>query len=168
MLEPGTWQADMDVGEMLYNFMLDRSLRSACGVDVQPYLGGGSRTRVAWMCWSRCVMGLKPSPYGCVRMQALANEIIRGDHTQHANPFHFDAVRLNLPGSLSYNPSLPRVSKIVSASGKIAGDLGTYVDDLRPVGSSERHCVAVAHRISTLLCYLGIQDALRKRTEPSL
>jgi hypothetical protein len=133
MLEPGTWQADMDVGEMLYNFMLDRSLRSACGVDVQPYLGGGSRTRVAWMCWSRCVMGLKPSPYGCVRMQALA-----------------------------------RVSKIVSASGKIAGDLGTYVDDLRPVGSSERHCVAVAHRISTLLCYLGIQDALRKRTEPSL
>jgi hypothetical protein len=168
MLEPGTWQSDMDVGEMFYNFMLDRELRSACGIDVQPYLGGPGRKRVPWMCWSRCVMGLRPLPYGCVRMEALADEIIRGDHTQPNNPFHFDALRLNLPGSSTYDPRLPRVSKIVTASGRIAGDLGTYVDDLRPVGSSKRHCTAVAHCISTLLCYLGIQDALRKRTEPSL
>jgi len=168
MLEPGTWQADIDVGEMFYNFMLDPMIRPFCGVDVHPYLGESGAARLAWVHWCRCVMGLKPSPYGCGRMEGLAEEVIRGDHTNPGNLFHFDAIRLNLPGDPSYVPTLPCVSKVVTATGRIAGDVGTYVDDLRPVGSTRAHCWAVAHRISTILCYLGIQDALRKRTALSL
>lgn len=168
MLEPGTWQADIDVGEMFYNFMLDPMIRPFCGVDVHPYLGESGAARLAWVHWCRCVMGLKPSPYGCGRMEGLAEEVIRGDHTNPGNLFHFDAIRLNLPGDPSYVPTLPCVSKVVTATGRIAGDLGTYVDDLRPVGSTRAHCWAVAHRISTILCHLGIQDALRKCTAPSL
>jgi hypothetical protein len=94
---------------------------------------------------------------------------LSGATTQNPNnPFHFDTVRLNLLGDTSYNPTLPFVSKVVTSTGRIAGDLGTYVDDLRPIGSTKHHCQAVAHRISTILCYLGLQDALCKRTAPSL
>jgi len=101
-------------------------------------------------------------------MQAFAEEIIRGDHTNPTNPFNFDWVSLNLPGDPTYDPRLPLLSKRVSSTGRITGDLGTYVDDLRPVGSTAQHCWLVGHWISAVLCYLGIQDALRKRTAPSL
>jgi hypothetical protein len=67
-----------------------------------------------------------------------------------------------------YNPSLPRVSKIDSRSGRIAADMSTYVDDIRNTGPTALLCWQTSHRISTHLCYLGIQDALRKRTIPSL
>ncbi len=168
MLEPGTWQADIDVSEMFYNFMLDPKIRPFCGMDVQPYFADAKVSRISWVQWSRCVMGLKPSPYGCGRMQAFAEEIIRGDHTNPTNPFNFDWVSLNLPGDPTYDPRLPLLSKRVSSTGRITGDLGTYVDDLRPVGSTAQHCWLVGHWISAVLCYLGIQDALRKRTAPSL
>jgi hypothetical protein len=143
--------------------MLDPAICPFCGVDIHPYLSNSTSPQLSWVTWSRCVMGLKPSLYSCVQMQALAEEVIRGDHTNLNNPFHFDTVRLNLPGDTFYNPTpLPFVSKVVTSTGRIAGDLGTYVDDLRPVGSTKHHCQAVAHRISTILCYLGLQDALRK------
>jgi hypothetical protein len=167
MLEPGSWQADIDVSEMFYNYMLDPAIRPFCGVDVQPYLGS-SHLRLPWLLWTRCVMGLKPSPYGCTRMQLLAEERIRGDMTQPGNPFYFDQIRLNLPGDPSYDPRLPKISKVDSRGGTIAGDFATYVDDLRPVGSTQRHCLAVSRRIGTVLCFLGVQDALRKRSAPSL
>jgi len=73
MLEPGSWQADNDVGEMFYNYMLDPSLRPYCGVDGSPYLSKEPGAK-SWLMWNCCVMGLMPSPYGCGRMQGLAEE----------------------------------------------------------------------------------------------
>jgi len=60
------------------------------------------------------------------------------------------------------------VSKIVSAIGRLADDVITYVDDKRPTGSSLDHCRLVARRTASYLSYLGMQDASRKREAPSL
>lgn len=84
-----------------------------------------------------------------------------------SNPFFFVKVQLNLPGDPAYNPSLPTVSKLRLDTGVIVGDMVTYVDDISTTGFSKEHCRAVSHRISTCFCYLGIQDALRKQSDPS-
>jgi hypothetical protein len=112
-------------------------------------------------------MGMKSSPHGYVKMQSLGEEIVCGNHLDPSNPFYYYAVRLNLPGDPSYNPRLAKVSKLDSRTGTTAGDMLTYVDDTRTTGRSSSHCWAVSHRTSTRLCYLGMQDALRKRTLPS-
>jgi hypothetical protein len=169
MLEPGTWQSDIDVGEQFYNFLLHPSIRPYCGIDVDPYLWPeGQQKRMSWMQWERCVMGLSSSPHGCVRMQMFAEELVQGNHQCISNPFYFDRVRLNLPGDVLYSPNLPRVSKIDSRGARMAGDMSTYVDDVRNTGALALQCWKTSHRISTIFCYLGIQDALRKRTLPSL
>jgi hypothetical protein len=91
-------------------------------------------------------------------MDLLGDEMAKGDFCSPANPFHFDTVRLNLPSSSSYDPRLPWVSKLVSSSGCIAGDVKTYMDDKHPTGSSYCHCHQVARRTVSLLGYLGMQD----------
>jgi hypothetical protein len=61
-LEPGTWMANIDVGEQFYSFLLDPKVRPYCGVDLSPYYPEVT----SWEHWCCCVMGLKSSPYGCV------------------------------------------------------------------------------------------------------
>jgi hypothetical protein len=163
-LEPGTWMADIDVAEQFYNFLLDPAIRPFCGVDLSPYYPEVT----SWEMWVRCVMGIKTSPEGCVRMDLLGDEINRGDHLSPLNPFHYDHLRLNLPGSETYQPSLPWVSKVNTTTGRLAGDVKTYVDDKRPTGRSYAHCKEVARRVASTLTYLGMQDASRKREPPSL
>jgi len=36
-LQPGSWQGDIDIGEMFYNYGLHPSLQAYCGLDVQEY-----------------------------------------------------------------------------------------------------------------------------------
>jgi hypothetical protein len=45
--------------------------------------------------------------------------------------------------------------------------MSTYVDDIRTTGRTAALCWSISHQVGTHLCYLGIQDALRKRTLPS-
>ena len=159
MVEECTWMADIDIGEMFLNFPLDKFLQPYCGVDFGPYLPEVE----SWLRWLRCAMGLKPSPYVAIRYLLLGSEIIRGWRKDPKNALRYDEVRLNLPGMANYNPRLPWVSKIISNTQRIASDYVGYVDDLRPVGESEAACTQCARRVSSLLGYLGIQDASRKR-----
>jgi hypothetical protein len=64
-VEPGTWMADNDVGEMFLNFILHESVQALCGVDLTLYFPDGvpDGTSVLWERWTRCDMGLRPSPY---------------------------------------------------------------------------------------------------------
>jgi hypothetical protein len=97
----------------------------------------------------------------------VADEVIRGNH--HAdgkNVFEWVRIRLNLPGDRNYDPSLPWVSK-VKADGRIAADLFTFVDDLRPTGPGRRDCWRAARRAASILNSLGIQDAPQKRRDSS-
>jgi hypothetical protein len=165
-LEPGYWQSDINVGEQFYNFGLDPRLQPYCGLDVTHYMDRPPGVAL-WLLWVRCVIGLKSSPHGCVKMQSLVEELLRGNPRDSKNPFYFDQVLLNLPGSPSYDPHVVRARKFDSRHNKTAGDMLTYVDDTRTTGRSAGHCWDVSHQVGTCLSYLGIQDALRKHTAPS-
>ena len=53
ILEPGTWQSDIDIGEQFYNYLLHPSIQPFCGIDVDPYLrSDGHQPRLSWMRWN--------------------------------------------------------------------------------------------------------------------
>ena len=111
-------------------------------------------------------MGAKGSPYQAVQGMMVAEEVIRGDRKDKANVFHWESVRMNCPGDPNYDPSKPWVSK-VRGDGSIAADLVGYVDDLRPSGGSRSEAWLASRRTASILNYLGIQDAARKRRDSS-
>ena len=156
-----SWYGDVDVGEMFLNFPLDVQMRAYAGVDVS--YGGDLR----WERWTRCLMGLKPSPFICTRAFAWAMEIIKGNPNDPANPFFFDEVKLNLPGTVAYDPQLPRVYKWNSINDRLPCDARTFVDDIRTIGGNEWEARKATHQVETMMSHLGIQDAVRKKREES-
>lgn len=64
----------------------------------------------------------------------LAKEFARGEPSADDNALRFDQVVLNLPGMERYDPSLPNVMKWNDRVQRIAGDVITFVDDLRATG----------------------------------
>ena len=115
----GYWQCDMDVGEMFLNFPLALGMRPYAGVDVtytrnepderEPWEEGRERK---WEMWCRNFMSMTDSPYQSLQLMIKAKFIAYGDRRIRTNPFHWDRVVLNLPGSADYNPSLPWVMKV--------------------------------------------------------
>ncbi len=166
LLSPDSWMGDLDLGEHFHNFPLHEDLQAYCGIDIRPYFGSGKRDRTFWRRWSRCMMGLKISPYVTIQATYLAYEVGNGDRHDPSNALQWDSVVLNLPGAADYLPIQPWVYRITQ-SGQMAGATPAYVDDLRPVGCSEEHCFRVAHQTGSRLGYLGIQNAARKTRPPS-
>ena len=64
------------------------------------------------------------------------------------NPFRWDDVTSNLPGSKQYDPSRPRLYK--SWKGKVAATIQAYVDDIRGIGNSEDNCNELVHELLRL------------------
>jgi len=173
-VEPGTWLADLDIGEMFLNFPLHESLRTLCGVDLSQYgeiLAGRNVKLEDWelrsFAWVRSAMGLRPSPYQAVQGGLVAEECILGDREDPANIFRWDKVVLNLPGSASYDPSRAWVYKIRLSDGRVAADLATYVDDQRVSAPTDLEAWRASRRVASINNYLGLQDAARKRRGPS-
>jgi hypothetical protein len=83
-------------------------------------------------------MGLQSSPYVCTKAIHLADEMAMGCLENSFNPMQWDHVQLNLPGSEYYDPKMLWVNKVWH-DGKIAGEVPTFVDDMRPTGSLEDH-----------------------------
>ena len=169
-LEPGYWMADNDVGEMFHNFMLNEELRCYCGLDFLPHFKDDKKAMDEkgrlWLRWNRLAMGLRPSPYCAVQGMMMAKEIILGDRNdQKGNVFHWDRVRLNLPGSESYHPAHAWVTK-VRVTGEVAADVFIYVDDIRCSAPTQAEAWTASQRTSSVLGSLGIQDAARKRRDP--
>jgi hypothetical protein len=162
--------ADTDLGEMFLNFVLHESLRELAGVDVTRYRDQEeekeSPDAVCWERWTRCAMGLKPSPYQTTQAMLFAEDVIRGDPKDENNVFRWDNVRLNLPGSPKYDPTLPWVFK-VRKDGTPAADFFFYVDDNRTTGNTEREAWLAARRVASVCSFLGVQDASRKRRKAS-
>lgn len=123
--------------------------------------------RVVWERWERCMMGLRTSPFQAIQASLWAEEIIRGNCMRLDNPFWWDRIRLNLPGTEGYTPRLPFASKVLTPGDQLASEFFVYVDDVRPTGASELQCWAAARRVASVSGYLGIQDAPRKRRPPS-
>jgi hypothetical protein len=93
-VEPGTWMADNDVGEMFLNFVLHESVQAICGVDLTKYFPEGvpEGTQVLWERWTRCTMGLRSSPYQACQGMMWALEIIVGNRNNSENVFCFERV----------------------------------------------------------------------------
>ena len=168
-VDENTWMSDNDVGEMFLNFMLHEEVRQLCGVDFILYFPGecGGEREHLWERWCRCAMGLKTSPYQAIQGMLWAHEQIMGDPAAESNVFRWDRIVMNLPGSENYDPSRAWVCK-VRVDGTLASDVHIYVDDIRITGSSEADCWKASQHVSTMLAYLGLQDAARKRRPPSL
>jgi hypothetical protein len=83
----------------------------------------------------------------------------------------YNRVRLNLPGSQDYDPLLPKVMKwddsANEGNGAVAGDVITFVDDVRIVGHSKANCHKVHRQFTSRMQFLGMQDAPRKFRPPS-
>jgi len=174
-VDVGTYLSDIDVAEQFHNFIMHQDIRPFAGVDVTAFFPNefvtyhqDKRTRrTVWLRWTRCGMGFKMSPYNAGQAMLHAEEVIRGDHKDPANPFRFDCIHLNIPGQADYNPALPWVYKFRYSDSKIASDFFVYVDDVRTTGSSEEDCWVCSRAVASRYSYLGLQDASRKRRGPS-
>jgi len=158
-----TWFGDIDLGEMFLNYFLDERLRSYAGVDVRgefPDSEGYER-------WERSLMGFRPSPFLCTQTFGWGEDVIRGDRHALDNPFRWDKVVLNLPGSQQFDPCLPWVYRWDSVDSRIASFFETYMDDIRTGGASEALTWEASRRVASVVQYLGQQDAPRKRRPPS-
>jgi hypothetical protein len=162
------WMGDLDIGEMFLNFCLHPTLQPYCGVDLRPYFAEEvSGKETLWERWVQCMMGMKNSPYVCIKGLLLALEWIKGDHWDVHNPFHWDTIQLNLPGDPDYNPRRPRLEKVVKATGKLAAVIVSYVDDMRTAGFSSEECWHIMHVVASRASHLGIQVAARKTRPPA-
>jgi hypothetical protein len=164
-LEPEYSMADNDVGEMFHNFILHEDMRKHCGLDVTLY-SVSPPEEPSWLRWNRLAMGLRTSPYQAVQGMLIAQEFILGNPADKNNIFHWERVRLNLPGDADYDPCKAWVSKI-RKDGRVAADIFIYVDDVRSSAWDDDAAWAASQRTSSRLGYLGLQDAARKRREPS-
>jgi hypothetical protein len=164
-LDGGYWCADKDFGEMFLNFWLHEDLKKFCGVDLTGFfpeeLEGFSRKTI-WLRWCRLAMGLTPSPYLAYQGALRLRESLHEDEV-----FAWDSVRMNLPGSHAFDPSLPWVSKIMK-DGSIAVDTHIFVDDVRPTGATRELTWRASDAFGKMCSYLGLQNASRKTREPSM
>jgi hypothetical protein len=126
----------MDLCEMFLNFPLHCSLQQYSGIDITPYKKdlGILTEGVCWLHWSRTWMGSRPSPYNAVLFYYLEEEFIWGNSSDWSNPFAWDKLVLNLPGSATFDLTRLKVIKWDSTKNWMACDLVVFVDDLRSQG----------------------------------
>jgi hypothetical protein len=172
-LMSGYYQCDLDVGEQFLNFKLHEALRQLSGVDVREVRsrdledGPWEDSRPEnWERWERNWMGLRDSPYRSLQWQARLKLEVYGDRRVLANPFHWDRVVFNLPGSKGYRADLPWVMKI-RWDGELAAEVFVYVDDGRATGPTELLAWQAGRAYGAGCTRRGVQDASRKRTSPS-
>ena len=164
---------DIDIGEMFLNFPLHNSLWKYSAMDLTPFQSFLLRDfpekakllnkpRISGI-WSRLWFGFTSSPELSAMMYYLAEETIRGNHKNLKNPLRWDKVILNMVGGGNYDPSMPNVYKWDKVNSRMAGDILSYVDDLRVLGFSLEHAWLIARWFASKMQTLGIQDASRKR-----
>jgi hypothetical protein len=93
----------------------------------------------------------------------LAEELIRGNRSDKANPFYWDKVI----GLCDFDPTRPKVMKWDSKNNWIVCDLVVFVNDLRGSVPSVELTWAVYQVVASRIQYLGIQEASRKRCPPT-
>lgn len=165
----GTWMADDDYGEMFYNYWLHDDLRAMCGIDLTklaPELRDVVGEGKLWVRWARPPMGTKTAPYQACQQGLRAKRLMLGDPSDLNNPFQWDTVTENYPGSPNYDPSLPWVFKS-RADGQLAADLQEYVDDLRETGPTREIAWQAGAQVGKTGARLGVQLAPRKKRAPS-
>jgi len=139
---------DRDTGKMFLNFQLQPNTMRFAAVDLGPLGFTSIECSHWWMCWTRNLMGFRPSPYNSIRMYLIAEEIIRGDRDDPDNAFQWSHLLLSLPGTENYKPSLAWVSKR-RKDGSLASDFVCFVDDLGITGQGHKRVMEEGQTIST-------------------
>jgi hypothetical protein len=178
----GTWMADMDFGEMFHNFPMHPRVRPFAGVELGSLASSirslekpEGKQRPTKLRWTRLFMGMRSSPYLAIRHYYWGEEFARGNPSRKDNPMGYDRIVLNLPGMPNYDPSYPKVMKWrdpnpnskSNTAGHVAGDVVTFVDDVRITGYSKSNCWQVYHQFASRVQFLGMQNAPRKFRAPS-
>ena len=167
------YQCNLDVGNQFLNFKPHEALRQLSGVDVRevrsrdPTDGPWEASRQEnWERWERNWMGLRNSPYPSLQWQARLKLEVYGDHRARANPFHWDRVVFNLPGSKGYRANLPWVMKI-RWDGQLAVEVFVYIDNGMATGPTEFLAWQAGRAYGSGCTRRGMQDASHKQTSPS-
>jgi hypothetical protein len=111
-------------------------------------------------------MGFTPSPYNMVQSMGWADKVIWGNLRDRSLPFHWDFIKMNLPGVTSYDPSHLWMPKQRN-DGDMAAKMMSYCDDLQTCGPSREAALFATCCMAKMCNYLGIQDALQKRLFPA-
>ena len=74
---------------------------------------------------------------------------MRRDRKDVHNPVRWNSIKLNILGNANYNPAFPRVYKRDARLRRIAGDLISYIDDLRAIGYSMEDVWKIARRVAS-------------------
>jgi hypothetical protein len=160
---------DRDVGDMFLNFQLHEAAIPFTGVDLSTLYDSPDDPGPRMAVWNRNLMGFAPSPYNSVKMALVVEEVSRGDRHQASmgcdgrekNPFQWETVKLNLPGSKGYDPCDSWITKR-RKDGQIECDVFTFVDDERVTGPDAELTWQASQALASTQSYLGIQDAGRK------
>ena len=162
---------DIDLGEMFNNYPLHPSLKAVSGIDLSQFREEimkhfpdhiKSNPDLLYS-WSRVWMGLRPAPFWSCRFYYFIEEFFIGDRKNTSNVYHWDKVVFNLPGSPSFNPTLPFVFKWDTTHQRIATSIKAYVDDLRIIAANVELAWQASRQTAARIQRLGSQDAPRKR-----
>ena len=133
-----SWMTDHDVGDLFFNYQLHRDVVPYTGVDLYSLYESKDDVGPGWAVCDRNLMGFAASPYNSIKMALVAEEVCQGNRHEQGvkadgrelNPFQWESVWLNLPGSKGYDPCVSWISKL-RADGRVACNLFTFVDDKR-------------------------------------
>jgi hypothetical protein len=173
-LLPGYHQCNLNVSEQFLNFPLHQDLRKYLGLDVREVRSldpkdsnwEANQGPGPWERWGRNWMGLRDSPYRSLQWQTWLKFEVYGNRKLLSNPFHWERVEFNLPGSRGYRSDLSWVMKIWE-DGHLAVEVSEYINNGRATGHSQDLTWRVARAYGLGCSRRGIQDASQKRTLPS-
>jgi len=166
-----TKQGDIDVGQHFNNFRAHGCDQPSLGVrymhtDNSP----GAIERESLMGFVVYPFGNKCVPYICCQGESRILELCKGDPTDISNEFHFASCHLNLPFSVRYDPSMPRVL-LLRADGELATSETTFVDDIHVAGRVKDgefdHARDACKQLKARMNSYGNQADDRKFRQPS-
>ena len=82
-VDVSSWFDDHDLGEMLLNYFLNKSLQKYSGVDLTASL---KSPKSDWRAWCRMFMGLTASPYVTCKLFGWCMDVIFGNRWDPKNP----------------------------------------------------------------------------------
>ena len=142
------------------------------GIDLRHFKGSlselheGALYNAPHLRWERCWIGFFPSRYYAANFYYLALEIVIGYKEDEENLFRWNTVKLNLPGSTTFNPALPSVMQWNGLINNITSAVIAFVDNLKVSGIDEETAWKVGRQLAPRLQYFGTQDASRKTKPP--
>ena len=111
-------------------------------------------------------MGLRNSPYRLIQLLIRLTIEVYGDMWDCSNPFHWEKVIYNLPGTNGYRLGLPWVMK-VRFDDHLACKVYVYVDDGQVTGHCRELCWEIGRKFAPVSSKGGVQDPARKKTFPA-